>query len=58
LDAGFAAVDAELAKHAQGDGFVTYDKLSKAEVKALSTVINAVGEPVSKVAAVVAKDKK
>jgi iron uptake system component EfeO len=58
LDARFAAVDAELAKHAQGDGFVTYDKLSKDEVKALSTVINAVGEPVSKVAAVVAKDKK
>jgi iron uptake system component EfeO len=58
LDERFAAVDAELAKHARGDGFAFYNELSPAEVKALASTINAVGEPVSKVASVVAQDTK
>jgi iron uptake system component EfeO len=54
IDTRFAAVDAALEKHARGDGFKLYTELTPAEVKELSTVIDAVGEPVSKVAAVVA----
>ena len=36
-----------------GDGFKTYDKLSKAEVKELSDAVNALSEPLSKLAAAV-----
>jgi len=57
IDERFAAVDVALTKHAKGDGFKLYTELTPAEVKELSTVIDAVGEPVSKVAAVVAADK-
>ncbi len=37
----------------RGDGFVTYDQLSTAEVKALSDAVNALSEPLSKLAAAV-----
>ena len=37
----------------EGDGFKTYDKLSKAEIKELSDAVNALSEPVSKLAAAV-----
>jgi iron uptake system component EfeO len=57
IDERFAAVDAALAKHAKGAGFKFYNELTPADVKELSTVIDAVGEPVSKVAAVVAAKK-
>jgi iron uptake system component EfeO len=50
----FEEVEAELAKHAKGDGFKLYTELTKPEIKALSDRVNALGEPVSKVAAVVA----
>jgi iron uptake system component EfeO len=53
IDRRFGEVEAELAKHARGDGFKLYTELTKAEVKALSDKVNALGEPVSKVAAVV-----
>ncbi|MCA0293963.1 MAG: cupredoxin domain-containing protein [Actinobacteria bacterium] len=36
-----------------GDGFVTYDKLDKAQVKALSDAVNALSEPLSKLAGAV-----
>jgi iron uptake system component EfeO len=57
IDERFAAVDAALAKHAKTDGFKLYTELTPAEVKELGTTIDAVGEPISKVAAVVAAKK-
>jgi iron uptake system component EfeO len=57
LDARFALVDAALAKHVRGAGFRFYNELTPAEIKELATAINAVGEPVSRVAAVVAVTK-
>jgi iron uptake system component EfeO len=55
LDTEFANVDAALSAHRAGDGWKFHDKLSKAELKALSDAINALAEPISKVAAVIAK---
>jgi iron uptake system component EfeO len=54
LDAQFVAVLASVDKYRQGDGFVSYDKVSQAERKQLSATLDALAEPVSKVAAVVA----
>ncbi|GIF48869.1 iron uptake system component EfeO [Asanoa ferruginea] len=54
LDTEFANVDAELAKHRNGDGWKFHNELSQADLKGLSDVINALAEPISKVAAVVA----
>ena len=53
IAAEFAAVRALLDTHRQGDGFKTYDKLSQAEIKELSDAVNALSEPVSKLAAAV-----
>jgi iron uptake system component EfeO len=55
LDEEFAAVEAALEKHRAGDGWKLHNTLSKTELKELSDAINALAEPVSKVAAVVAK---
>jgi iron uptake system component EfeO len=55
IDSGFAAVDAELGKYRVGDGWKYWNQLSKAELKGLSDVINALAEPISKVAGVIAK---
>jgi iron uptake system component EfeO len=55
IDTRFAAVNAALAKHAKGEGFKLYTELAPAEIKELSDAVSAVSEPVSKVAAVVAK---
>ena len=41
------------ASTAVGDGWKLHNELSEAELKELSDVINALGEPISKVAAVV-----
>jgi iron uptake system component EfeO len=50
----FAELQALLDKHRLGtDGFVTYDRLSSADVKALSDAVNALSEPLSKMAAAV-----
>ena len=49
----FAAVQALLDAQREGDGFKTYDKLSQAEVKQLSDAVNALSEPLSKLAAAV-----
>lgn len=54
LDERFAAVDALLEKHRKGDGFKLYTELTPADVKEMSTVIDALGEPISQVAEVVA----
>ncbi|SCF34831.1 iron uptake system component EfeO [Micromonospora matsumotoense] len=55
LDKEFAAVEAALGKHRAGDGWKLHTQLSKAELKELSDSINALAEPVSKVAAAVAR---
>jgi iron uptake system component EfeO len=53
IAAKFAAVQALLDAQRKGDGFKTYDKLTKAEVKELSDAVNALSEPLSKLAAAV-----
>jgi iron uptake system component EfeO len=53
IAAKFATVQALLNAQRDGAGFKTYDKLSKAEVKQLSDAVNALAEPLSKLAAAV-----
>jgi iron uptake system component EfeO len=53
IAAKFAAVQALLDAQRVGDGFKTYDKLTKAEIKELSDAVNALSEPLSKLAAAV-----
>ncbi|MET8362131.1 iron uptake system protein EfeO [Micromonospora sp. NPDC005194] len=55
LDTEFANVEAQLGKHRDGDGWKLHTALGKAELKELSDGINALAEPISKVAAVVAR---
>ncbi|MDI6099522.1 iron uptake system protein EfeO [Actinoplanes sp. NEAU-A12] len=55
LDTEFANVDATLAKHRAGDGWKLHNELSQADLKELTDAINALAEPISQVAAVVAK---
>lgn len=53
----FSAVQALLAKHKDGEGYVSYDKLSKDQVKALADSVNALSEPLSKLTKAAAKVK-
>jgi iron uptake system component EfeO len=53
LDAKFKALDEALEKHRKGDGFKLYTELTQDEIKALAEAVDALGEPVSKVAEVV-----
>ncbi|MFI6483596.1 iron uptake system protein EfeO [Nonomuraea sp. NPDC050663] len=55
LDERFAAAEAELGKHQKGDGWRLHNELSKEELKSLSDVINALAEPISSIAPIVAK---
>ena len=55
IDTAFTAVDTELAKYRDGDGWKLQNQLSQAELKGLSDVINALAEPISKIAGVIAK---
>ncbi|MET8140029.1 iron uptake system protein EfeO [Sphaerisporangium sp. NPDC005288] len=55
LDEKFAAAEATLEKHHDGDGWKLHTDLSKEDLKELSDAINALAEPISRVAAVVAK---
>jgi iron uptake system component EfeO len=55
VDGKFKAVEDLLEKQRKGDGFKLYTDLSEAEVKAFAEAVDALGEPVSKVAEVVAK---
>ena len=55
LDDNFAGVEALLKKHEKGDGYVSYDKVGEDERKELADAVNALGEPLSKLAAAVAK---
>ncbi|MBI5028553.1 MAG: LysM peptidoglycan-binding domain-containing protein [Actinobacteria bacterium] len=49
----FGELQALLDQHRSGDGFVTYDTLSPAQVKQLSDAVNALSEPLSKLAGAV-----
>lgn len=54
LDTRFAELQELLDEHKKGeDGFVLYTDLSKSEVKDLSTAVNALSEPLSKLTAAV-----
>ncbi|WP_407936558.1 iron uptake system protein EfeO [Lentzea tibetensis] len=53
LDEKFKALDEALEKHRKGDGFKLYTELTPDEIKALAETLDALGEPVSKVAEVV-----
>ena len=53
IDAKFVALQGLLDAQRSGDGFKTYDELSEAEVKELSDAVNALSEPLSKLAAAV-----
>jgi iron uptake system component EfeO len=55
LDTEFAKVQKLLARFQQGDGYVSYDKVGAKDRKDLSDEVNALGEPLSKLAGVVAK---
>jgi iron uptake system component EfeO len=55
LDAEFDNVDATLGKYRSGDGWKLHNELTEADLKGLSDAINALAEPVSKVAAVVSE---
>ncbi|MFF5291374.1 iron uptake system protein EfeO [Paractinoplanes globisporus] len=55
IDTAFANVDTELAKYRDGDGWKLQNQLTQAELKGLSDVINAVAEPISKIAGVIAQ---
>ncbi|WP_250031695.1 iron uptake system protein EfeO [Paractinoplanes maris] len=54
LDERFASVEAALEKHRDGDGWKLHNTLSQTDLKTLSDEINALSEPISKVAALVA----
>jgi iron uptake system component EfeO len=54
LDDKFAAAQAELDKHRKGDDWKLHNELSAAELKSLGDTINALAEPISKVAPLVA----
>ncbi|MCC6497426.1 MAG: EfeM/EfeO family lipoprotein [Propionibacteriaceae bacterium] len=53
IETRFSGLQALLDRQRVGDGFVTYDQLTKAEVKELSDAVNALSEPLSKMAGAV-----
>ncbi|SDS60975.1 iron uptake system protein EfeO [Microlunatus soli] len=53
IDARFSKLQKLLDQQRDGDGFVSYDELSHAEVKQLSDAVNALSEPLSKLTAAV-----
>jgi iron uptake system component EfeO len=55
LDKEFANVQALLTKQAVGDGFKLYTELSQDQIKEFASAVDALSEPLSKVAEVVAK---
>ena len=48
IEEAFAKLQSLLDKHREGEGFVTYDKLSDEDVKQLADAVNALSEPLSK----------
>lgn len=56
LDAAFAALNSELDAHRSGDGFVLYTELSPEQVSRLAALVEAVSEPLSRLAATLVQD--
>jgi len=54
LDQRFAAVEALLAKHRKGAGYVSYDTVTRAQRSELSRAVDGLAEPLSQLAAAVA----
>lgn len=55
LDKQFAAITKLLDTYREGDGFVSYDTVGKTQRKELADAVNSLAEPLSKLAATVAK---
>jgi iron uptake system component EfeO len=55
IDAGFASVQAELGKYRVGDGWKLHTDLTEPQLKGLSDAINALAEPISKIAGAIAQ---
>jgi iron uptake system component EfeO len=55
IDQRFAEVEAALRPYRRGDGFVLYSELSEQDKRRLAQSIDALAEPISQVAAVVAR---
>lgn len=55
LDENFAGVEALLNKYEKGEGYVSYDKVGKDDRKKLADAVNALGEPLSKLAGAVSR---
>ncbi|MBF4553336.1 iron uptake system protein EfeO [Corynebacterium suicordis] len=55
INSRFDAVQSELNKHREGEGFVSYDKVSESDRKALSTALDHLTEEVSMVQAVISE---
>ncbi|NUU20858.1 MAG: peptidase M75 [Streptomycetaceae bacterium] len=51
----FATIEQQLAKYKQGDGFVSYETVAEPQRKELADAVNALAEPLSKLAGVVAQ---
>ena len=54
VDGRFADVEALLEKYRQGDGFVSYDKVTEPQRQELSRAIDALSKEVSQVQGVIA----
>ncbi len=55
IEQRFAAVDQALDPYRRGDGFVIYGELTAQDKRKLAQAIDALGEPLSQVAATVAQ---
>lgn len=55
ITAEFESLQRLLDQHRRGEGFVAYDELDPAQVKALSNAVNALSEPLSRLTAVVVR---
>jgi iron uptake system component EfeO len=53
LDTRFDALQVELTKHVRGDGFTYYSELTPQQVQDLAALVDALGEPLSKLTAAV-----
>ncbi|MET1085757.1 MAG: PbrT family lead (Pb2+) uptake porter, partial [Arthrobacter sp.] len=53
LDTRFEALQAELTKYVKGDGFIYYNELTPQQVQDLAMLVDALGEPLSKLTAAV-----
>jgi iron uptake system component EfeO len=55
IDAGFEGVETELGKYRVGDGWKLQTDLTEVQLKGLSDAINALAEPISKIAGAIAQ---